>query len=377
MSENYHFKESQLDPDFCQEKYLKIKKLINSSVSFTIIGMPGVGVSYFLRYLASTDIAYFIFVDMYALSTLSRIEYLRWFLHELGGVSKNKTEQQIYQECKNRLEELSKKYPKIVIIFNRFDQLKEEFDREFLANLRSLKHIAPEKIVMIFTANKPLYEIAEESIIGTNLHFYSSLFYFQTYFQADLQKLAQINIPGYSTNDSRIAKLMKLSGGHNQLFMIMAKSETQENPLLDRFVRLQLKELYEFLSYHQQTQIQKIALRKNLKYVDPFLINTGIVIRDSLGIRLFTPLMEEYTKSYIAFNIPAKEGRLFKLLKQNLGKVVSKDEIFDYIWGKDPNLASDWALNALIYRLRKNPQFQTYGYYIENHKKIGYRLIKT
>ncbi|MBI2021373.1 winged helix-turn-helix domain-containing protein [Candidatus Daviesbacteria bacterium] len=62
---------------------------------------------------------------------------------------------------------------------------------------------------------------------------------------------------------------------------------------------------------------------------------------------------EEYIKSYIKLNIPAKEAKLLRLVKKNLGKAISKDEISDYIWKDDLDSASNWALNALIYRLIK------------------------
>jgi len=75
--------------------------------------------------------------------------------------------------------------------------------------------------------------------------------------------------------------------------------------------------------------------------------------------------------------LPAKEKALFSLLKKRLNMVVSKDQIFEHIWESDPESASDWALNALIYRLKKNPGFLASGYVIENHKKLGYSMLKS
>lgn len=376
----YSFKEAQLGEDFAREKLIKIKQFIESSTSFTILGMPGVGVSYFLRYLASSNLACFVFVDSFALSTLSKREYLSWLLHELGGKAKNLTEQQIYEECKKRLEILAKKYPKIVIIFNRFDQLfaqpTDQFDKLFLANLRSLRQISPDKIVMIFTANKPLYEICPDAIIGSNLNFYSQLFYFGIYTEKDLYKLLKITQPDISNSDAKTRILMKLSGGHNQLLHIILKSESQENLLADKFVKLQLREIYESLNVQNRKTLQRIASSKDPHEVDSYLVNIGMVLKEKSGYRLFTPLLKEYISSTIDVKIAAKEGKLFKLLKKNLGRVVPKDELFEDIWKDDFDNASDWALNALVYRLRKNPKFKLMGYSIENHKKIGYMLSK-
>jgi L-methionine (R)-S-oxide reductase len=74
--------------------------------------------------------------------------------------------------------------------------------------------------------------------------------------------------------------------------------------------------------------------------------------------------------------LPQKEGKLFSLLQKELGKTVPKDIIFKEIWKDTPDEATDWALNSLIYRLRKNTTFHKSGYIIENNKDIGYSLIK-
>jgi DNA-binding response OmpR family regulator len=100
--------------------------------------------------------------------------------------------------------------------------------------------------------------------------------------------------------------------------------------------------------------------------------------------KLFTPLLAEYIKTNLPVKLPAKEAKLFKLLRKNIGKVTSKDEIFTEVWGEEnidatgkSDLPTDWALDALIYRLRKHPFITSHGYIIESHKKVGYTLIQT
>lgn len=375
LKKRYNFQEAKLDKKFAQEKINRFKEFIDDGTSFTVLGMPGIGISYFLRYIATTNLAYFIFVDSYALSALSRKGYIGWLLKELGGNPNDKNEDTIFEECKSKLEILVEKHQKIVIIFNRFDQLSTEFDKKFLANIRSFKYIDPKKIVMIFTANKPLYELAPEALVVTNLHFYSTLCYFGTYSPYDLKELSKITIEEKTRKDkNKIDQLIQLSGGHNQLFLICTKSESK-NLLSDRFVNLQLKELYQFLSNQHQKILQKIALGKSPYNVDPYLVNIGLVKATNEGYQIFTPLLTDYIKSHAAIRIPAKEGKLFKLLKTRLNQVVTKDEIFEYVY-KNSDDASDWALNALIYRLRKNPTFKSNGFTIESHKKIGYILQK-
>ena len=93
--------------------------------------------------------------------------------------------------------------------------------------------------------------------------------------------------------------------------------------------------------------------------------------------RLFTPLLSEYIKTNMPVKLPVKENKLFKLLRANMGKTVSKDEIFAEVWPSDSDSATDWALDALIYRLRKHPFMQANNFVIESQKKVGYTLIQT
>lgn len=350
-----------------EAKLAEFKKLIDQGISFIAMSMPGVGASYFLKYLASQKFAYFIYIDFYALPTLSQHEFYRMFLKDLGGKPGPKTDEQVFLESKQILKKLCQAHDKIVIIFSRFDQLKSAFDANFLSNLQSLTTIQPGKIVLIFTSIKPLDEIAPNAITGGNLTFYSKYLYFKPYSAMDLKKLLKLD-GNLSFKD--LDKLIELSGGHNQLLHILLNSQKQQNLLLDRFVKMQLKELVDYLDYHQRKQIQKIALGKQIEEVDEYLLGVGMVKNG----KLFTPLLADYIKQNLPVKLPVKENKLFKLLRKNLGQIVSKDEIFAEVW-KESEVASDWALDALIYRLRNHPFIKSQGYIIESHKKVGYTLI--
>ena len=384
MSSNvrYNFKEAQLGPDFAQDALKDFKQLIDSGVSFVTHSMPGVGASYFLKYLANQNFAFFIYIDLYELPSLTQHEFYRMFLSDLGGKPASKTDEQVFLEAKEIIKKLTQEHEKIVIIFSRFDQLKKEFDENFLSNLQALTTISPGKIVLIFTAIKPLYELAPEAVTGGNLNFYSRSLYFKPYSKKDLRKLLKID-PEQRTSEENFERLLELSGGHNQLLHIFLNSQKQQNLLLDQFVRLQLKELVDYLDYQQRKQIQKMASNAShpapsgAGSMDEYLLGVGMVKKFDHGFKLFSPLFEEYIKSYLAPRLPQKEYKLFKILKQNLGKVVSKDDLFQTLWEDDPEKGTDWALDALIYRLRKHPFMKSQGYIIESYKKVGYSLIQT
>ncbi len=373
----YNFKEAELGLNFAPEKIKEFKAMIDAGVSFVTISMPGVGVSYFLKYLACQKWASFIHVDLYSLPTLNQHEFYRMFLRDLKGNPDDKSDEQVFIETKEIIKNLAAKHEKVVIIFSRFDQLAKEFDTNFLSNLQALTTLQPGKTVLIFTSTKPLHDLAPEAVSGGNLTFYSKYLYFKPYSANDLKKLLQLD-PAPRIPTQTLNELLELSGGHNQLLHLLLASPKQ-NLLLDRFVKMQMKEFIDYLDYHQRKQLQKIALGKTIEEVDEYLLGIGIVQKTAPDYRLFTPLLGEFIKTNMPVKLPAKEAKLFKLLRNNLGRTVSKDEIFNIVW--DPadagEGATDWALDALIYRLRKHPFMQANNYIIESHKKIGYTLIQT
>ncbi len=399
----YNFREAELGPvptksgsGFAKENLKNFKQLIDAGLSFVVLSMPGVGVSYFLKYLATQNFAYFIHVDLYSLPSLTQHEFYKLLLTELGGKPVSKTDETLLTETKKILKMLSEKHSKIVLIFSRFDQLKDKFDWNFLSNIQGLSTVSTNKISLIFTATKPLNEISPTALSGGNINFYSENLYFKPYSKTDLTALLTIE-PVRPVQKAVLDRLIELSGGHNQLLHILLSSQKQQNLLLDQFVKLQMKGLVTYLDYQQKKQIQKIALGKLVNEVDEYLLGVGMVKKTGFNYQLFTPLLTEYIKTNMPVKLPVKESKLFKLLRKNMGATLSKDEIFAEVWparrslldprsfserggeggGEEEGGATDWALDALIYRLRKHPFMKSNGYIIESHKKVGYTLIQT
>lgn len=386
LNSRNNFSEAKLGSSFAQDKMKEFKALIDTGLSFVVLSMPGVGVSYFLKYLATRDFAYFIHVDLYELPTLSQHEFYKLLLTELGSGPGSKTDGQLLLDSKKILQTLAQKQSRIVLVFSRFDQLKNAFDWNFLSNIQSLATqslatVSPGKIVLIFTSTKPLYEIAPQATSGGNLNFYSEQVYFKPYSKDDLKKLCAIESARPGLAKLTLEKLLDLSGGHNQLLHILLSSQRQNNLLLDRFVKGQMKELVDYLDYFQRKQLQKIVSGKAITEADDYLLGIGMIEHSSFQLptsnfQIFTPLLSEYIKTNLPVKLPVKEAKLFKLLKGHMGETVSKDEIFTQVWGENSEDATDWALDALVYRLRKHPFIQTHGYIIESHKKVGYTLIQ-
>ncbi|MDD5416266.1 MAG: helix-turn-helix domain-containing protein [Candidatus Daviesbacteria bacterium] len=377
IKQRYNFKEAELGPNFAQDKLKEFKSLIDAGLSFVVLSMPGVGVSYFLKYLAAMqNFAHFIHVDLYNLPTLSQHEFYKLLLSELGGKPGSKTDDQLLLEVKKAIAALAQKKERVVIIFSRFDQLKSQFDWNFLSNIQSLSTVVPDKVVLIFTSVKPMPEIIPaEALAGGNLNFYSEILYFKPYSKDDLKKLLEIEPPRPGLGKPTLEKLLELSGGHNQLLHILLSSQKKQF-LLDQFVKMQMKEFMDYLNYHQKKTLQKITQGKTVTDIDEYLLGVGMINK----LQFFTPLLSEYIKTNLPVKLPVKEAKLFKLLWQNMGKTVTKDEIFREVWSPSDagsEETTDWALDALIYRLRNHPFMKTHGYIIESHKKVGYTLIQS
>lgn len=371
----YSFREADLPSTFCNERYKDIMHLIETVPYFSLIGMPAVGLSLFLKFLISQNKYYFVDVDMFSLAKLDRHDFYSLLLKELGGKKISSNDQEILDACKKRLIALTKKHGKVVIIFHRFDQLIHEFDQAFFGNFRTLRHVAEDQITMIFSVTKPFDIIAPKAITGGNLTMFSEYYYFKPYSESDIKRLLALHAPEASLTDPWVKRCIALSGGHFQLLQVILKSRRKENLLLDPFIRLMVKELYEYLNYKQKVIARSIAAGKKSQG-DDLLVQIGMIEKKDDGYQLFSPLLNQYALSASQNNLPIKERKLLDLLKKKRGEVVQKDEIFDVIWRHEPDKASDWALNALIYRLRQNPTFKRSGFIIESHKKQGYTLLK-
>ena len=377
VDSKYIFKEAQLDTTFAKENITEATDLINRSISFSILGIPTSGISIFVKKLTTLPLGYFVYVDAYALATHTQIEFFRVLLKELeGSYEDDDTVDILVQKCKQQVENLLEREEKIIFVFNRFDQLMDIFDKSFFDTLRCFQQLNEQKIVMIFALCRTIHELAGEYLAGKDIAFYSTIFYLKPYSENDLRQLLKLHGPEFDGSEVNLNKALKLSGGHFQLLQLIIRSGFFDNSLKDPFIKMSLKNIHDHLSYKQKKIVQQIAMNKAVTVEDEYLLNLAIIRPTENGYEFFTPLFGEYIKQNMSFKLPAKEGKLFKLLKSKVDEVVSKEEIFTHLWKQDDDRATDWALDALIYRMRKNPAFKNSGYQIESHKKVGYRLFK-
>jgi len=361
-----------LGEDFCADRVAEIKKLLSPSGFFTLIGIPGVGISFFIRFIATREFAHFIYLDTSALASKTKHEFFVALLKELGIVKIPEGEQELLEAAKKRLKKLTKQ-KHVIFLFNRFDDLGKEMTDTLLANLRTLRHVTADKISMIFVAHKSLTDVSEDALQGGNMDMFSNIYYFQPYKKEDLRQLFILHSQHLLQQDKAFEEVYEKSGGHYELAKLLLKSKDNK-VVAQKFINFSLKKIYTGLSYGQKKILQKIAFSKQIKELDEVLVSLGFIRPNN---EFFSPLLAEYIKKTIAIKLPVKEAKLFQLLRKRIDKVVNKEEIFKALWQEsDEEFGSDWALNSLIYRLRKNPAFRAKGYVIENHKKVGYILYK-
>lgn len=361
--------------DCCSDRILKFKELIDASVTTSIIGIPGVGISIFLKHLASLPFGYSIYIDVFGLPNLTSSEFFKDILTKLGGNTGSKNEAEIVAESKKILEVLVQQNEKIIIYFGGFDQLKKSFNQNFFHHLRSLRNVDQNKVVFVFGICKRIDTLVSENLMDTDLTMLSSVFYLKPYSNEDLRYL--LSIYGPKITDNEIDTILKVSGGHFQILQLLLRSERNHDPLSDPFIKLALRNIYQHLTYQQRKTVKKVATQNVHEVEDDYLIQVGFIKKRDNNYQIFSPIFEQFIKSQTSSKLPVKEARLFKILKENRGAVVSKDKIFTFVWQDDIDKASDWALDALIYRLRRNKAFISKGYVLENHKKQGYILVKS
>lgn len=362
---------------FCHKKILEIKKLIDTSATLAVVGLPGLGISLFLKHLATQPLGYSIYIDVFALPNLTSAELFYTLAAKLGAKTNFADESEAIVECKKQLERLIREKAKVIIYFGGFDQLKKGFDHEFFHHLSSLTKGNNGKVTFVFGICKRIDNLISERLMDTDLKILSTIYYLKPYSPQDLIYLLSVYGPKVNLDQAELEKILEQSGGHFQLLQLLLSSERLNDVLADPFVKLAMRNVYSNLTHIQKKNIQSIARRGSDNINDNYLKNSGLVIADEDGCHLFSPIFAEYVRSCTAIKLPEKEKRLFSLLKNNLGKIVSKDEIINTVWKDEAENVSDWALDALIYRLRKNHGILSTSFTIENYKKHGYALLKS
>jgi hypothetical protein len=360
--------------NFAVQQVADIAKLIDSGTTTSVLGVPGAGITLFLKHLSAQPLGHMIYLDVFSLPSLSSYEFHKSLLEKLGGKTQAKqTNEELVAASKRQLEKLVQQNNKVVICIAGFDQLQPEFSAKFFHYLRTLRNIDSSKVVFIFGVCRRLETILPADLINTDLSLFSSVYYLKPYNEDDLRYLLSVYGPRTDLSDEEIDRLITLSGGHFQFLQLLLNSERRNDPTQDPFIQLAFKNIFTPLSTPQKAIVRKLAATGTYNEAEDYLKNVGIIKKIGDTYELFSPLFADCVRTFSAPKLPVKERRLLSILKKNEGRVVSKRDIFDAVW-RGQDIGSEWALNALVYRLRKHPAFIIQNYTIESHKKLGYTL---
>lgn len=343
----------------------ELENLLEQRQSVSVMGMPGSGISLFLRELAATKLGKPIVIDVFGLTELSASGLFVSLADILNSPDKTAA------GCKAELEKLAKE-ELVIVYFAGFDQLQHVLNAEFLQALNSLTRIP--NVRLVFGLCVSLKKLIPDSAFDSGLRLFGNVYYLKPYNSEELRYWLKSYGPVGWHKRSDIQKILELSGGHVQLLLQLLENKPELSDGPNESIKLLCKNLYTQLLGPQRTVLRKVARNERRVEPDEYLVGIGMVRKEADHYRLFSPSFSEYLRGVGTKRLPVKERRLFLLLKKHMGYVVSKHQIIETVWGEE--IVSDWALNALVYRLRKHPAFTAQNYTIENHKKLGYVLQK-
>lgn len=357
LDSRYNFSDN-----FCHDTVQDSLANIQSLACFNLVTMVGIGVTFLLKAIEQQTEAECVFINSYEMSEFTKEELFAQLSSKLGM-----PEPGDLQEIGDALAAKAQGTERVVLIFNRIDRLDSVFDQHMYDNLRYLRDACRGKVVIVFVSAVPLLEMSPTSTKSI-LSYVTKTTYFKGFSNDDLLEICHAS----GVPDTDIDPLaLEYAGGIHTLFQVLIRCHSLEHPLADTFVEAMVKDIYFRLNDRRRKQLETFVL-KGKPPTDPYLYGIGYVTGEPL--RIMTPLLHEYIFKQGKHSLPVKERRLFRLLHAHKGKLVTKNAIFDHVWREDNGIASDWALNALVYRLKRHPGFDGDRYTIESRKKEGYIL---
>jgi hypothetical protein len=359
------YTDQQFSRNFCKDLIAQCLGLLPNSRAINLVAVPGTGVTFFVRHLANLSPAEFISINSYEMHEFTKAALYNQLARKLG-LEATTADQLDLQAIGEALKKRAGN-GQVVLVFNRFDRLGPILDQALYENLHFLSDVTDNRLIMLFVTAVPFIELAGTGLQGL-LRLIDQEIFFAGYSISDLNE-----IMATSGNASIEPAALKLSGGHHALLQILMRCQNLDNALADPMVELLIKDMYIGLSPKRRKMLEAVAAGRR-KQIDPYLISVGYIRLDKDKRSVFTSLLAEYALRQNQAHLPVRERRLWHVLKRNVGRVVSKQEIFDAVWRDSDGIATDWALNALVYRLRRHPSFDSQRYTVESHKKQGYIL---
>lgn len=352
-----------------KKRSAEIKELLSKHQTLSVMGMPGGGISVLLKELAKNDTGHAIYIDVFGLPVLTTDELFFKLATQLGIPNPPKDKSEAIRGCIRKIDELTTQEEQVTLYFAGFDQLADTIDEALLQGLQAIVR-SNDRVRLVFGLCISTRKLIPDAYFDSGLRLFGNKYYIGNYSKSELEYWLDQYGPADWKKLDNVDEKVKLSGGHLQLLLLLLNEVPELSEGLSESTRLLFKNLYSMLLGPQRTIIRNSASGRKVP-IDEYLNGIGMINNQG---RLFSPLFAHWATTMHNTHLPAKEHRLYLLLKKNMGQIVSKTEIMEVVWKGE--IISDWALNALVYRLRRHPSFQSKDLQIENHKKLGYRLVK-
>jgi two-component system, OmpR family, response regulator len=174
---------------------------------------------------------------------------------------------------------------------------------------------------------------------------------------ADLIVL-DINLPSMSGLD--VLHALRQRGGHTPVILLTARIETSDRVLgLDRGADDYLVKPFEMDEL--EARIRALSRRKNLEYSP----------KEILGRLIFDRSTRQVTVDGLPLDLPRKELATLECLIERKGRLVSKSQIIDHVYGIGADV-DDTAIEPHISRLRR--RLAQCGVQIKTARGLGYLL---
>jgi len=281
----------------------------------------------------------------------------------------------------------SEYYP--ILVFNRFDRMRECATPEFFGNLQSLKDHAQRNLSFIFTSYRPLWELKPDVFTKQALSVFCQDMYLKPTKPEDSKTILQSLEGRYrvTLTDNVREILLHLSGGHAQyLHLSMIKLRDlptipeEKEKLLELLqnneeANLLSEELFESLTKKEQ-EVLLSGTTQNGEAA--YLKATGMITAEG-GV--FSPLFGAYLEKrgmskQNGGEFTKKEHLLFTYLKAHEGDLCEREAIIEAVW---PDYAesgvSDWAIDRLVARVRVKLKNQNSPYEITTVITRGYKMV--
>lgn len=395
----------------------EILSFIKKGNSTQIVGLPGVGRSNLLRFLAYNNKArvkhlgedykwfHFVYMDLseirgrslfeltkfilislsYSLSERKLIEEqekVNEFLKEVVGFSDDLI---LFQALKKAIDYLSlEKELTVILLFDRFDSYFPNLASEFFTNLNVIRNRVKYRFSCVLSLDRPMEDLLEPELYKDFADFLigNSVYLKLNDTPADTFRFSYIErVSGKEASEKTKKEILKLTGGHGKLSRVSfetilseesAPSDLSKLLLSKQSVTNVLLEIWNALTPLEQKTLTKEDFTEVSD--DSYLVRCGLLQDGKIQILLlqaymsslpqpttekltYTPEINEIKQGdeSLTDKLSPSEFKLLRFLIQNKDKVCEKEEIINAVWSdaKTQEGVTDQALDQIVYRLRR------------------------